>query len=75
MRHDDRDEQRRRCGVCGTSVRPNDLISVADVGERCNRCFNEELADRLGIDFDNTPIAPIVVAEWVAAYHRWARRR
>jgi hypothetical protein len=74
MRHDDRDEQRRRCGVCGTSLRPNDLISVADVGERCNRCFNEELADRLGIDFDNTPIAPIVVADADGARHRFEIR-
>ncbi len=63
MRRDDGDEERRRCGLCEKILRPYDSISVAEVGERCYRCFNEELADRLGIDFDNTPIAPIVVTD------------
>jgi hypothetical protein len=36
---------------------------VAAVGERCYRCFNEESADILGIEFDNTPIAPIEVTD------------
>jgi hypothetical protein len=74
MRHDDRDEERRRCGICGKSLRPFDSISVTDVGERCNRCFNEELADRLGIAFDNTPIAPIVVADADGVRHRFEIR-
>jgi hypothetical protein len=26
-------------------------------------CFNREMADRLGVDFDNTPLQPIVVPE------------
>ena len=60
MRHEDGDEGRRRCGRCRKVLRPYDSISVTDVGERCYRCFNEELADRLGIAFDNTPIAPIL---------------
>jgi len=63
MRHDDGDEEGRRCGMCGKTLRPYDSISVTDLGERCYRCFNEELADRLGIAFDHTPIAPIVVAD------------
>ena len=58
MRHDDQDEERRRCGLCGKVLQPYDSISVAEVGERCSRCFNKELAERLGVDFDNTPIAP-----------------
>ena len=63
MGHDDGDGERRRCGLCGKILRPYDSISVAEVGERCYRCFNEESADRLGVDFDNTPIAPIVVTD------------
>jgi hypothetical protein len=47
---------------------------VTDVGERCYRCFNEELADRLGIAFDNTPIAPIVVADAEGVRHRFEIR-
>jgi hypothetical protein len=55
MRHDDRDHERRRCGRCGKMLHAYDSISVADTGERCYRCFNKELAERLGVDFDNTP--------------------
>jgi hypothetical protein len=73
MRHDDGDEE-RRCGLCGKVLRPYDSISVTDVGERCYRCFNEEVADRLGIAFDNTPIAPIVVADADGVRHRFAIR-
>ena len=74
MRHDDRDEGRHQCGLCGKVLRPYDSISVTDVGERCYRCFNEELADRLGIAFDNTPIAPIVVADADGVRHRFEIR-
>ena len=63
MRRDDANEERRRCGLCGTILRPNDAISVTGVGERCYRCFNEESAERLGVDFDNTAIAPIMVTD------------
>ena len=71
MRHDDRDEERRRCGLCGKILRPYDSVSVAEVGERCYRCFNEELAERLGVDFDNTPIAPVVVTDVDGVPHRF----
>jgi hypothetical protein len=74
MRHDDGDEERRRCGLCGKVLRPYDSISVTDVGERCYRCFNEELADRLGIAFDNTPIAPILDADADGVRHRFEIR-
>jgi Calcium binding len=47
---------------------------VTDVGERCYRCFNEELADRLGIAFDNTPIAPVAVADADGVRHRFEIR-
>jgi len=57
-----RDEERRRCGLCGKILRPYDSISVAKVGARCCRCFNQELADRLGVDFDNTPAGIVVAA-------------
>lgn len=71
MRHDDQDEERRRCGLCGKVLQPYDSISVAEVGERCSRCFNKELAERLGVDFDDTPIAPIVVTDVDGVRHRF----
>jgi hypothetical protein len=74
MRQDDGDGERRRCGLCRKSLRPCDSISVAEVGERCYRCFNEESAERLGIDFDNTPIAPIVVTDVDGVRHRFEIR-
>ena len=52
-----------QCGVCGKVVGSFDLISVAGVGDRCHPCFNREMADRLGIDFDHTPFQPIVIAD------------
>ncbi len=54
---------RSTCGLCGKTLRPYDTIAVAGVGERCYRCFNEETAQRLGADFDNTPIEPIVLTD------------
>lgn len=75
MRHRDGDgNERRRCGRCGKILRPYDSISVTDVGEGCSRCFNEEVAHRLGIDFDSTPIAPIVVTDVDGVRHRFEIR-
>lgn len=76
MKHDDGDgdEERGRCGLCGKLRQPYDSISVAEVGERCSRCFNKEMAARLGIDFDNTPIASIVVTDVDGVRHRFKIR-
>jgi hypothetical protein len=74
MRHDDRDEERSRCGLCAKILRRYDSISVAQVGERCYRCFNKELAERLGVDFHNTSIAPIVVTDVDGVRHRFEIR-
>jgi hypothetical protein len=52
-----------RCGLCRKVLQPFDSISVTGVGERCYRCFNGETAERLGVDFDNTPIDPVVVSD------------
>jgi hypothetical protein len=59
MRHDDRNEEQRRCDLCGKSLRPNDSISVAE---------------RLGVDFDHTPIPPIVVTDVDGVRHRFEIR-
>ena len=69
-----KNDEQRRCGLCGKVLRPHDSISVVDVGERCKRCFNDEMADRLGVDFDNTPIAPIVVTDVDGVRHRFEIR-
>lgn len=45
---------------------------MAEVGERCSRCLNKELAERLNVDVDNTPIAPIVVTDVEGVRHQFA---
>jgi hypothetical protein len=52
-----------KCGRCGKSLEPLGGVSVAGVGERCHDCFNVEAAARLGVDFDRTPIEPVVIAD------------
>jgi hypothetical protein len=52
-----------KCGRCGQRLRPEQTISVTGVGDRCFVCFNEEIADRMGVAFDKTPLQPIDVAD------------
>lgn len=51
------------CGLCGKRNESHDTITVAGVGDRCYGCFNTEMADRLGIDFDDTTLQPIVLSD------------
>jgi hypothetical protein len=50
-----------RCAACGRTLRPDETITVVGVGERCDACFNAEMAQRLNVDFDDTPLAPVVL--------------
>ncbi len=51
------------CGRCGHPLKSYESISVANVGLRCNRCFNDETAAMMGVDFDNTPLQPVTIAD------------
>ena len=51
------------CGACGKNLGPFESITVAGAGDRCHPCFNREMADRLGVAFDNTTLQPIVIAD------------
>jgi hypothetical protein len=51
------------CGRCGRSLKSHESISVANVGLRCYRCFNEETAAMTGVDFDNTPLQPVTISD------------
>ena len=55
--------QDSKCGACGKALWSFDSISVAGEGDRCHPCFNREMAARLGVDFDHTPLQPIVIAD------------
>lgn len=73
MSHD-RNQERRRCGLCRRILRAHDAISIAGVGDRCCRCFNDETADRLGVDFDNTAIPPFSITDVDGVRHRFEIR-
>ena len=60
-----------RCDTCGRQLGPGELISVTGVGERCYTCFNEEIAARMGVEFDDTPIQPIELADADGVVHRF----
>ena len=55
--------QNSKCGACGKTLGPFESIEVAGVGDRCYPCFNREMADRIGVDFDNRMLQPIVMAD------------
>ena len=52
-----------RCGACGKQLESGETIDVAGQGPRCYSCFNQETADRLGIDFDEPQFQPIVLED------------
>jgi len=55
--------KRTACDRCGHPLQPHESISVLDVGLRCYTCFNEETAARMGVDFDQTQLQPVTVAD------------
>jgi hypothetical protein len=60
-----------RCGKCGRELGAGESISVTGVGERCYPCCNEEIAARMGVDFDDTPVQPIELADADGVRHRF----
>jgi hypothetical protein len=42
---------------------PFETIHVAEKGPRCYPCFNREMAEHIGVKFDNVQFQPIVVAD------------
>ncbi len=62
------------CGRCGQPLKSHESISVANVGLRCDRCFNEETAAMMGVDFDNTPLQPVTVSDADGVEHTFEFR-
>jgi hypothetical protein len=63
-----------KCGACGKMLGSFESITVAGVGDRCYPCFNREMADRLSVDFDSTPLQPIVVPDLDGTPHTFQIR-
>jgi hypothetical protein len=66
--------KRNVCGRCRQPLKSHESISVANVGLRCHRCFNEEMAARMGVDFDNTPLQPVTVQDVEGVEHTFEFR-
>ena len=62
------------CGRCKQRLKPHETISVADVGLRCYRCFNEETSAKMGVDFDNSPLQPVTVPDVDGVAHTFEFR-
>lgn len=55
--------KRTVCERCGQPLKSYESISVANVGLRCYRCFNEEAATLMDVDFDHTALEPVTVPD------------
>ena len=63
-----------KCGACGKALGSGETIHVAGEGPRCHSCFNRETADRLGIDFEEPQVQPIVLQDADGAPHTFKFR-
>jgi hypothetical protein len=52
-----------KCGGCGAALGPAEVIHVAGEGPRCYLCFNREIAERIGVDFDEPQFQPVVLED------------
>lgn len=55
--------------TCGKPLESFETIHVAGEGLRCYRCFNNETAERLGINFDEPRFQPIVLQDAPHVHH------
>jgi hypothetical protein len=67
--------ERNACERCGRTLKSYESVSVTNVGLRCYRCFNEETAAMMSVDFDNTPLQPVTVADADGVDHTFGATR
>jgi hypothetical protein len=65
---------RNVCGRCGKALNSHESISVANVGLRCYRCFNQETASMMGVDFDDTSLQPVTISDTDGVEHTFEFR-
>lgn len=51
------------CRACGATLGPAETIHVAGEGPRCYPCVNREIAERIGLDYDEPKFQPIVLED------------
>jgi hypothetical protein len=63
-----------RCVVCGCEPASFEAISVTGSGDYCFRCYNEDVARRMGVKFDNSSLAPVTLNDVEGTSHRFEIR-
>jgi hypothetical protein len=58
-----------RCIVCGCEPASFEAVTLVGVGDHCFRCYNEDMARRMGVDFDNSSLAPVTLRDVEGAAH------
>lgn len=53
------------CDVCRNSTPTHRSVHVTGRGDLCFSCFNDEMATMIGVDFDNTRLAEVVLEDSV----------
>ena len=63
-----------RCVVCGSEPASFEAISVVGIGVHCFRCYNQDVALRMGVSFDNTALAPVTLNDVDGVPHHFEIR-
>lgn len=57
------------CDVCRSPTPTDRSVHVTGRGDLCFFCFNDEMAARMGVDFDNARLAGVVLEDPVGESH------
>jgi hypothetical protein len=53
------------CDVCRSQTPNHRSVHVTGRGDLCFTCFNDEMATRIGVDFDNARLPGVVLEDSV----------
>jgi hypothetical protein len=62
------------CSACGATLGPSETIHVVGEGPHCYPCFNREIAERIGIDYDAPQFQPVLIEDADGARHTFVIR-
>ena len=51
------------CGACRARLGPSETIHLAGKGPRCYSCFNRDIAERMGVEYDEPYFQPVVLED------------
>lgn len=57
------------CEVCRSQTPVHRSVHVTERGDLCFTCFNEEMAARMGVDFDNARLPSVVMKDATGESH------